>query len=386
MVVTEKTTNDPLLILRALACLTIVWTHSYPSVPLSLGPTDLTALTHPNSAAAVFIFYFLSAYGVGYGFASGKYKQTFAGLKHFLTTRILRIVPLYYVCIMIIFFVVFRGVALPPQALIKLLTFTATNPGDLPVFAKPWFMISTEMQFYLIAPFLFLIVDKLFRKLPFAVSAVSIILFGTWIRSLLLGMGIADDGTYVRLVYSTVLGNIDTFLLGLLVSIRVHDTTYDSRRIAPVPIILFSLAFIAWYAWTTNVQYMILHGDWFISWRNQTMFVLPPATSLLTAWFVLLVARTNAVRSMSSPTPHILFQRIMNPTQMLYGIGILSYGLYLWHAPIAARLFELYGVPNGTVPSLYRMGIIVGLALLLAFISYILIEIPFGKLKTKTVR
>lgn len=91
-----KFTGDPVLTVRALACITIIWTHIYPSIPERIAGNLLTPLFHPNASAAVFIFYFISAYGIGYRFASGKYTYSARSILGYYVNRILRIVPLYF--------------------------------------------------------------------------------------------------------------------------------------------------------------------------------------------------------------------------------------------------------------------------------------------------
>lgn len=59
-----------MMTLRGLACLAIIWFHLRPPTWLSINGINLSFITAPSGTLAVYIFYLLSGYTIGYGFFS----------------------------------------------------------------------------------------------------------------------------------------------------------------------------------------------------------------------------------------------------------------------------------------------------------------------------
>ena len=108
------------------------------------------------------------------------------------------------------------------------------------------------------------------------------------------------------------------------------------------------------------------------------MFLLPPTTSFVVGGYILLSQKMQNTKIYVSRN---LLKACIKPIQYLNIIGVLSYGLYLWHAPIASYIFQNYGVPTGIFQTIERMGIVFGTSLILAFVSYVLIEEPALRMK-----
>jgi hypothetical protein len=152
---------DPLMGLRAMACLIVMVGHFF-LVTFSLYPNDpnrslrmLKMLLLCPPWAGVWVFFTLSGYLMGKGFARGRYALNAAGARSFLRNRLLRIAPVYYVGVFLV------SVYLCPEIfrwrnwwmLIEMGLFDYR--GDLPLNPiRALWSVSTEMQFYMLVPLL----------------------------------------------------------------------------------------------------------------------------------------------------------------------------------------------------------------------------------------
>jgi peptidoglycan/LPS O-acetylase OafA/YrhL len=64
----------------------------------------------------------------------------------------------------------------------------------------------------------------------------------------------------------------------------------------------------------------------------------------------------------------------------LAALGVVSYSLYVWHTRVMDNLRDWEPFPDGTVPF---MAITLALAILVAFVSYRVVEAPFLRLRRR---
>lgn len=377
---------DPFLYLRALACLAIIWTHVQPSFDsgtwLVIHGVDFSSLAYPNPFAAVFIFFLLSGYDIGYGFATGRYVMPFPSLLLFYFNRIIRIVPLYYFCIFVSVMYFYRDIPIPHDVLFRLLTFTANDSTRLPVLF-PYAIVSTEMQFYILAPLLFVMVNAVVKKVPIVITGIAVLLLGIGIRYGLLSLGLVESAPeWTKNVYTTLYGNIDIFLAGMLISLGV--SIYRQTKVIHIktPVAIGGLASVVlfWYVWSGNLYYTYPFYPMSSYLRNMMLFVLPLSTIVIIGICLFFAGITRRWSPVVHYPPEIV-KRLFFPKQTLNSLGILSYGIYLWHWPIMDRLFYRNDIQPGIVFTIYRFGIVFGLTLCLSIFSYAFIEYPFSGLK-----
>jgi peptidoglycan/LPS O-acetylase OafA/YrhL len=376
---------DPLSVVRSLACLVIVWTHIFVRGPLaSVHGIDLSFLFHPCSTAAVFVFFLLSGYGAGYGFATGKYKLTGISVGRYYLNRILRIVPLYYACVLISVLIIYRTVPIQAKYIIQFFTFTATDSISLP-FMGPLAIISTEMQFYLVAPLLYFGLKQIIKRIGMPAAAVFILLLGFLIRLYLLKYFIGDNqNTWISLVYTTVWGNLDIFLSGMLLSLTVVHPSQTVLKLNKIIFqVAFPLLFAIWYIWSSRIAVTMNQDGWFGLIKYQLLFILPSVTSLLTGWYIFSTVTYGQWKPMSIRRPAELLQAIFHPGQYFEVLAILSFGLYIWHWPIEDYLFYRSHLPGNLLQAGIQFLIVFGLAISASVMTYFLIELPFLKLKYK---
>lgn len=373
-------TQNPLLIIRAIACLVIIWAHTGP-VKGWLPVRDFEFLAYPSAFAAVFVFFLLSAYGIGFGFNSGHYKYTIPSLLKFYRNRILRIVPLYYLCILVSYFIFYRDLNVRFSAIIPFFTFTANDISTLP-FQGPLSIISTEMQFYLLAPVLFVGLKKLLQKTSLISTTIMIIFVGTSLRFLLVNLGAsADPFAYSRLIYTTVWGNLDIFLFGLLLSMIIPRISFrTTSKIAFQSALL--VLFAAWYIWSSKIFYLVGTDNWFNIVKYQNIFILPPTTAIVIGLIIIYLVNKHDLKPSTVIKSAPFQSQFQIVKSLLYQFGVLSYGLYVWHVPIINTFFNPLSISTSLTYSLYRFIVVITLTLMLSQATYILVEQPFLKLKS----
>lgn len=319
----------------------------------------------PNGPLGVTLFFVLSGYLITKILLKNKQQitqntQIRTAYKTFIIRRALRIFPIYYLTLVVIWLLpnlkIFPPITTdlyqrPLYYFSYLYNFLLQNTHNWSDLLSPYWSLAVEEQFYVFWPLLIFFVP--YRYLPILFGAT--IIGGILSRIILFFVG-NDEGILTVTC-------LDTFGLG------------------------------AWWAWqqTTNqaierVQHRLtmlslVGGVIFLI----TVFLIPPtllAYSILfrlsMALFSLLLV-VNASQGMGGWIGSIFAHRVPRY------VGKISYGLYVYHMivtsvlmPLVARVLQKFQIPLGDVS--YR---VLSLALLigLASLSWYLIEQPFNNLK-----
>jgi peptidoglycan/LPS O-acetylase OafA/YrhL len=393
---------DLLLILKGVACLAIVAAHcNIPRQSLLLfGKYDLTWLIYSDSLAAVWIFFTLSGYLIGKAFYTKRYSTSQSELLRFWRSRALRIMPLYYTMVLVVAIFVHPEVLKPEfrEALIRVLTFTYHPFATTPPFnfnAPIWF-ISTQVQFYLLAPFLYLGIEKLLQvKNKRNLLLTILIIFATcftiknsiWIihgRDI----GRVKDGlaAFYRYWYTPIYTNIDIFLIGFLLNPLILLTTHKSspqelsESLDDRPTSQRSLkrfACLVLTTWLVVAAYYRYHGGP-LPYVSYWFFAVMTAATI--AFFVYAFEQETYTQPFQKQA-FSLKKLIQNPLSFIEFVGALSYGIYLWHYPIFLKIQPLIASSIPLVGFLTRFAIVLITSTLVAAITYYLIELPFARLK-----
>ena len=167
----ERSARDPLLGLRALACLNVFLGHWFmvvfgPAAPANTnGEYALRTALSFSPWCGVWMFFTLSGYLMGKGFVTGRHSVDREGLKKFYRNRVLRIFPIYFISIFLVAVFVnptyldFRE----PSAIRCLLQAGLFDQQTGGTIGALW-SVSTEFQFYLLAPMLFLMLSQYFKR------------------------------------------------------------------------------------------------------------------------------------------------------------------------------------------------------------------------------
>ena len=359
---------------RALACLWVVAHHVTQRFPPAVRDSQFVSRMLLRGNMGVPIFFVLSGFLLSLPFWKGyDAGRRMPSLRSYFLKRMARIVPGYYVCLIVCLALGAGLVGLWSPRMISALTFTnsfqarfffptPTNP--------PLWSIGIEVLFYLILP---VFMAGLFRcKTPagawlYGLSVVLLIALLTLITSS--GMvgnradGPVDGGPSTSkdwVISHNALSLFPHFLVGVYAA-RLYLSSAKAR--APRPRLLFDFLSVACLALIFLVD---LPRAIPMVWRLQTL-----GFEYQWPYFHLLVGLLLVALPRSSVVGPFLEGRFLKWTAKL------SFGIYIWHFPILTRLDGLFGkrmpYPWNTLllyPATYL------LAYLAAGLSYSLVEGP----------
>ncbi|MCP8462387.1 acyltransferase [Pseudomonas sp. ZM23] len=341
--------------LRGIAILLVVVYHgvteAFGFTPPPWGTYWLSFIYAGNTG--VTLFFLLSGILVSRPFFNGLRERQPMDLKLYALHRALRILPLYYLAVLV--GVLFTGhYGQLPAALL----FLAWGK-DVGVFSNVWWSLSTEVQFYLFLPIAF----ALLARAPALLAALLLAWFALFVS---ICLGWVSFGLLGNIYWALFLGGkLPAFLVGagigwMLANQRLPVLSPGSRLALLALLTVLLAAFL---------QIAVEHGVVSFSWR-QPWIVIPE--SLL--WGGVALVLLAGSRNTASPV-----------SQVLRYLGRISYSLYLVHLPLIALSLALpqYVPASAALPVWARllMGFVGALAVAQA--SYGLIEKPFLALKSR---
>ena len=336
--------------LRFLAALQVlVWHSSHyrgELVPTSYVPTVWPASLLEEGHTGVALFMTLSGFvfhtlGRGHRIAYGS----------FVRNRALRILPLFFVWTLLLFYE--KGV--DP---VKLFVAVAGLLNHDTVPGVGWTIV-VEFQFYLAFPFLLAFMQRFGPK--YVLQLLGLAIFA---RACLW----YSDGTVHDIAYSTIFGRIDQFLLGMLAS-ELYARRAQFRLLAS-PLFLLAI-FVGWSA--LYHQFNAAGGYYHIVKApspSPVWIALPTAEGL----FYGLFTASYLSQGWSLPKPL---------DRALAWVGTLSFSLYLNHVmvlEVAFKGLKAVGVlPVTTFPaaSAFALLVVLPLTIVVSAVTYAVIEKPF---------
>ena len=390
---------DALLALRGFACLMVVIIHcAPPRKSIIYDNFDLSWLMFSHGAIAVWILFVLSGYLMGKVFYTKRYTADIAGVIKFWRNRALRICPLYYFAVLILSIFVYPEILKFSSwgYLLRICTFTY-HPYisfDAVKFNDVFWSLSTEVQFYLIVPFVYSLIQNCLNlkshKKVF-IAGLSIIILSLIFRSLMwisFHQEITQDMGYAfKYWYTPLIVNLDLFLCGFLLNPLIqnyklnwnHRKSFFSKLIAVILIILLYL-FTAHHLYHQELWNLPNRSG---GWRTlTTILILQPLTAIITCFFIFAFEK-DAYHEFTK-NEKLSFNTILkNPFRILEIIGNLSYGIYIWHMPIITRTYEVFNAEIPIEAFYIRLTATLILSALLSTVTYYLVELPFVKWKRK---
>jgi peptidoglycan/LPS O-acetylase OafA/YrhL len=277
-------------------------------------------------------------------------------IRRFYARRFLRIFPLYYSTLLactLFVPVLVQGVA--PWLWLYTLNLNRSlvnNTWSGPI--SHWWSLSVEEQFYLVWPWIILLVPRrlLFRTILFAI-------FIAPLTKVILAIG---TGSYATIRYFT-LSCFDTLALGGLLAYFV-----DKKGLSEIS----SSKGVRWMLWIgTPIMFaglwLNLMGD--TSLKLKLLF--SSGGTLVLGWVIIKAAYGFSGRA----------GRFLSSSPIVY-LGKISYGLYILHKPIPFLLKNL-GVPINLLPPIIAFLVYTALAIVVASLSWHLFESPINSLKQK---
>ncbi|HRK90021.1 MAG TPA: acyltransferase [Anaerolineales bacterium] len=308
----------------------------------------------------------------------GKYLYTF------YVRRILRIFPLYYFFLFLMFGVSIWFLSIPyrpgmmevlqeqiPYAFLYVYDFffTLKDYQASPFFDHLW-SLSVEEQFYLIWPLLiYLTPEKLLRKMFLAGIVVGPLFRVAFFFAYQAGLSAYFREPVSAALYPFPFTHVDAFALGAYIS--RFPIPHAKKQLIWLGILLPVIGFASEYLYVGELGRLSSLG-YPVALPNAYQFLW--AYTIINYWFALLIYCVVNEK---------LFVPFLEIPLLQY-LGKISYGLYVYHLPMiwfAGRLNDVPGVGSVSRPLSYLIAF--AATLLLSSISYHLLEEPLIRLKDR---
>jgi peptidoglycan/LPS O-acetylase OafA/YrhL/O-antigen/teichoic acid export membrane protein len=333
--------------LRGLAALGVVFGHVFVA-SVGIGTGSLPNRLALGGGLGVFLFFTLTGYLLFWPFV----KRNFGGggpidLARYARNRALRILPLYYVVLVVFMLLVEHGGS--PSLWLHFVTFTqGFDERTVTAVDGPMWSLVVELQFYVLLPLLAFAIARVARRSKLGaaaiVAALGLVSAAVWWQQVH-----KVGGTDLRWRYS-LLATFMNFTPGMLLALLRLRLEQRPLRRMPSSSALLMAAALVWLVAADRIQYA------------QPIAVV---ASFLTVAAVVLPVRGGRLVSILE-------------VRALAFVGVASYSLYLWHQPIVESLERHTSL--GFAPLL---ALALAVCLAVAFASYRLVERPFLALRRR---
>lgn len=373
--------------LRAIAALSVFIVHfqQFTGVSGAVGSIDFTRLMI-NGNTGVALFFALSGFLLSIPFWRGLQERKPVSMRNYFQNRLVRIVPLYYLCfIALLALKGFSGAEASFNNIMSHLLFLH-NLKDKQVMSlnPPFWTLAVEMQFYVLLPLLFVLVRKIGYRSAQVFLPVLIVMWGggfiftmqmleTWVGwplsfSLIWPFGVYASGPDSPAMTYSLAGHIPHFLMGIFAAslfLSAKKANHATRNDALIVVCCLLLILIL----STNLD------EYFYFDYGRYNFPVVPA---LLTFLVYLTPQSN------------LMKRVLELSALKW-LGITSYGLYIFHYPVQKGVklfFDRLGYSVVEQPLSFGFIALI-ITISLASVSYIAFERPiiqYFKASKKKVR
>lgn len=339
-----------------------------------------------NSGDGVFLFFAISGYLIGKPYVTALLRgSAFPRHQNYFRNRAARIYPAYLLAIV-------AATALATQPPVRLtgvishiFLLQGVVPGQPYSVLGPGWTLGIEAEFYLAMPLLALLARRIGRgsirpnKLAAAIGVAGLLSLGaallqtqlqpdtygyfTWYYNAPLAYGIADCLAH------SLLETFIFFCPGLLVALLEEVVPAAYRQIRAQPILLVIASIALWAAVSVTIPLpdheMVplpdqVYGNWYLIWASSAIALCLASGGLLIAAHGLL-RRSNILRALS-------------------WLGLISYGIYLWHQiviTLIARLGYDYRISSwASWPTVLTAALVLLITVPIATASYLFVERP----------
>ncbi|MGK2877662.1 MAG: acyltransferase family protein [Solirubrobacterales bacterium] len=355
----SSTRSAPLDGLRALAAVSVLVFHVWLYAPEG-PPVPRRALTDKllfELNLGLICFFVLSGFLLYQAFA----RASLAGgsrvdFKRYAVRRAARIVPAYYVCLagcLLLYWLVGPRKMIPPTEHLPLFAVFAQNysPDTLMEINPVTWTLSIEAALYLVLPLIGLAAYRLGPRRIAPQVALLVSLIGVTLA----WNALVFTGDWRPIGPKVLPAYIGHFALGMLGALWFERR----RRIRSAPLGAGSTAVVA----LAGAGFVLLGAYWHETDGSGITYAafsgLPAALG-----FALVIAAAAAGRG-----PAVSWLR----ARPLVAIGVISYGVYLWHLPLLIATRHVGLMPD---PFVLRVMVVLSLALIAGFASWRLVERP----------
>jgi peptidoglycan/LPS O-acetylase OafA/YrhL len=358
---------DPLLSIRFCACLMVLSGHFF--LVIFAPPVQLTSsgiiyrLAMSSPWAGVWIFFTLSGYLMGKGFFLGRYATDQNGIAKFYFNRTTRIYPIY------IFALAAQWIFLSPEIFKPenswgLLQSALFDDSRWLAVGALW-SVTTEVQFYLLAPFLAMAINALAVKRGVGVwSILIVVLLGLCIAIGLANIHEWDMGVLIHGVYSPLGPNLYMFVSGMLLAKNISRKPKGvGHRWAFLGIPFFAAVVLVLTFWISYTGY----GKPLLALGKYWVYAPPLAVlgTLATIWIFEIGAKVE-----QGLTFHFI-----RATQ--YG-GAITYCLYAFHSQLMEQVRKIAPATLSSHSELLYLPLVIALVWAVSHFFYKMVELPLS--------
>lgn len=355
--------------LRGVAAIWVVLHHvwaskGYPSITFEMLGTTWNLQFLLSGWLGVDVFFVLSGFVLCspfFGYVQGS--KPFPNMRHYTVRRAARIIPAYYLQLLILAVFAFAGILAIPPDLSNFITHALFIQNLVSLQGEningSYWSLPVEVHYYLCLPVIF----WLFKRYGVARTAATILLgmmcYRIGIIHLLHDKPIALKSLYI----DQIAGRIDQFLIGFgcayLFSIR-HTISLLAHRYTPAALCLAGMMGMAGCL-TIILNVVGLEAFW---GGHPFLYVFRSLLGLCVGMVIMGAALDTG----------LIRWALSNP--LSYFLGTISYGIYLWHFPIHL-LLEKYApsawLPHG-ISGAFALALLC--TVIAASLSYYLLERP----------
>jgi MYXO-CTERM domain-containing protein len=334
--------------LRALAALAVLESHAFGYAnnwDLSAISSSTAQRTILGGGSGVLVFFALSGYLLFWPFAKRWFADGAAiDLRRYALNRVLRILPLYYVAVVVFLLVQEHGGSFGQWWRFGLLAENFSTTTLTKVDGPLWSVI-VEIHFYALLP-LFAVGLAFAARRRRGMAIVLLLAIGI-VGALFRSWALARDWHTAELLRYSLPGTFYFFVPGMLLALLRLELEERPLRL-PGPA-LWLLASVPFWLW---------HFDTYKDWPAAV------ASFLVVAACVLPLRPDRAIRALE--------------WRPLAALGVASYSIYIWHMPIVRGLESLTGWSYVPLLALSLL-----ICCVIALVSYRLIESPFLALRKR---
>ncbi len=362
---------DPLLLLRAFACLMVLAGHGIcftflaPDLVSRIQSGSPVWLATSAPEAGVWVFFTLSGYLIGKGFFTGRYTACRAHIRRYALNRLLRIIPLYWAALVVVCALFLPAIFEPRNlpAFCNMLLFNMN--GHLPYMPiKALWSLATEIQFYAAAPLLFILMRRLGGRPVLAPAIAVAVIAGAILyrANLFAAGGYFGSDTHA---FAPLYVNLDLFVIGMAASAFAAAGRRPPRHSLAIAAAAIAVLYVV-------DSYLRAYGLLLGHFAPTALYaVFGPTLSAMLAALAIFCLDTAQIPDLS-PHATTFWRR-------LEFLGVLTYAAYICHEPIFIEVKDHISAPANIAISLAWCAAVSIAVFLTAAILYTAIERPLHR-------